>query len=104
MLGGAHLGDRVVDDLLDSSSESGSGMNSSRIASSRSSVAACSSRPAGAERIRRLDPLLALALQDLQLSSSGKRSLKLLLRALQRVDDQPERVASLGIARLSSLP
>src|SRR5439155_26174543 len=55
---------------------------------------------AGAERLGRLDPPLALALHDLQLLLFGKRPLQLLLGVLERVEDEAQSVAAFGVARL----
>src|SRR5262249_22924716 len=54
--------------------------------------------PAGAERLRRLDPLLALALEHLQLLVVVQRALQILFGRAQLRQDQPERVAPLGVA------
>ena len=83
-----------------SSSESGSGMNSSRIVELALLGLGLLLAAAGAERLGRLDALLALALQHLQLLVLGERALQLLLGALERVEDQAQRVAALGVARL----
>ena len=53
--------------------------------------------------LRGFDTTLALALQHLQLLVLGQRPLQLLLGALQRVDDQAERVATLGVSRAHRL-
>ena len=58
---------------------------------------------AGAERLRRFDAALALALEHLQLLLLGKRALQLLLGVLERVEDEPERVPALGVAGLHGL-
>ena len=54
----------------------------------------------GAERLGRLDAPLALALEHLQLLVLGQRALQLLLGRAERDEDQPQRVAALGVARL----
>src|SRR4051794_37749166 len=56
-----------------------------------------------AERVGRLDSLLALALQDLQLLRLAERPLKLLLRRLQAREDQAQRVAALRVSRAHRL-
>ena len=53
---------------------------------------------AGAERLGRLEPLLALALQHLELLVVVQRALQLLLRSLKAGEDQAQRVAARGIA------
>src|SRR6266542_1850684 len=58
---------------------------------------------AGTEGLGRLDAPLALALKHLQLLVLGKRPLQLLLRALERVEDQAERIAALGVPLLHRL-
>src|SRR5260370_690050 len=58
---------------------------------------------AGADRVRGLDALLALALEHLELLVLGEGALQLLLGALERVDDQAERVAPFSVARLHRL-
>ena len=96
---GADLCDRVVDDLLDLvlGERLGHELLEDRelaLLGRRLLLAA-----AVAERLRRLDALLPLALEHLQLLVVGERALQLLLGALERVDDQAERVAPLGVAR-----
>ncbi len=54
---------------------------------------------AGAERLRRLDAALALALEDLKLLVVVQRALELLLGAAEAVEDQPQRVAARVVAR-----
>src|SRR5262249_25109862 len=54
---------------------------------------------ARAERLRRLPPPLALALQHLQLFVVGERALQVLLRRTEAVEEQPERVAPRRVAR-----
>src|SRR5919202_666484 len=54
---------------------------------------------AAAERLRRLEPPLALPLQDLQLLLLRKRPLQLLLGGLEAVEQQPQRVAPRGLTR-----
>ena len=51
------------------------------------------------ERLHRLDALLALALEHLQLFVLGQGPLKLLLGVLERVDDQAQGIAALAVAR-----
>jgi len=50
-----------------------------------------------AERLRGLDPSLALPLQHLELFLVGERSPQLLLRGLERVQHQAERVAAIAV-------
>src|SRR6266404_2791162 len=58
---------------------------------------------AAAERVCCLDALLALALEHLELLVLGEGPLQFLFGALERVDDQAERVAPFGVARLHRL-
>jgi hypothetical protein len=74
-------------------------MNSSRTSSSRSSAFGLLLAPAGAERVGRLDAPLPLALEHLELLLLAQRPLQLLLRVLERVEDQAQRVAALRVAR-----
>src|SRR5262249_2120945 len=54
--------------------------------------------PARAERLRRLEPLLPLSLEHLELLVLGERPLQLLLGRAQAREDQAQRVAALGVA------
>ena len=51
------------------------------------------------KRVGRLDPPLPLALEHLELLLVVQRPLQLLLRRPQRRQDQPQRVAPIGVAR-----
>ena len=78
-------------------------MNSSSTSSSSSSSSACSSRPPARNASAASTPLLALALEHLQLLVLGQRPLQLLLGRAQAGEDQAQRVAALGVARAHRL-
>ena len=58
---------------------------------------------AGPERLGRLEPALPLAPEHLELLVLGQGALELLLGRLEGVEDQAQRVAALGVARLHGL-
>ena len=94
------LGDDVVDDLLDLVLGERLGhelLEDLELALLRLRLLLAAAR---AERLGRFEPLLPLALHDLQLLLLGERPLQLLLGLLERVEDQAQRVAALGVARL----
>ena len=94
-----HLGDDVVDDLVDLvlgerlRHELLEDRELALLGRGLLLAAAC------AERLGGLDAPLPLALQDLQLLLLAQWPLQLLLRALESVEDQAERVATLGVPR-----
>src|SRR5581483_234763 len=98
-----HLGDCVVDDLLDL--VLGERRRHELLEHCELALLGCRLHlaAAGAERLGGLDPALPLALQDLELLVLGQRPLQLLLGSLERVEDEPKRVAALGVAGLHGL-
>src|SRR3954471_15973425 len=101
--GGAVLGDRVVDDLL----ELVFGQRLRHELLEHRELALLRSRllvaAAATESLGRLDAALPLALQHLQLLLVGERTLKLFLRRAQARQDQAQRVAAVGVARQRGL-
>src|SRR5690242_2072229 len=94
-----HLGDDVVDDLVDlvlGQRLRHELLEHVELALLRGGLLLA---PAGPECLGGLDPALPLALQHLELLSLAQRPLQLLLRALERMEDQAQRVAALRVAR-----
>ena len=96
--GRADLGDDVVDDVLDLVLGERLGHELLEDLELGLLLVGLLLAPGGAERLLRLDPLLPLALQHLELLVLGERALELLLGALEAREDQAKRVAARVVA------
>src|SRR5262249_50103597 len=96
----AVLGDRVVDDRLELVLRQRLGhdpLEHVHLVLFLLGLLPAARRTVGLDRVQ---PVLALALQDLELLVLVQRPLDFLLRRPQRAQDQPQRVAALGVAFL----